>query len=80
LKAYELKDHQAQKTDELKTLTIKKMHKIQKNQTLIKSFFMKKLSIIIPCFNEKNTILEILNGQVPLKLDTECILRYPENI
>ncbi|MEK6891968.1 MAG: IS630 family transposase [Nanoarchaeota archaeon] len=42
LKAYELKDHQAQKTDELKKLTIKKMQKIQQNQTLIKSFFMEK--------------------------------------
>ena len=42
LKAYELKDHQAQKINELKELTFKKMHKIQKNSTLIKSFFMKK--------------------------------------
>lgn len=42
LKAYELKDHQAQKTDELKVLTIRKMHKIQRNSQLIKSFFMQK--------------------------------------
>ena len=47
LKAYELKDHQAQKTDELKTLTIKKMHKIQRNPQLIKSFFIsKKVSLL----------------------------------
>ena len=42
LKAYELKDYQAQKINELKELTVKKMRKIQKNSTLIKSFFMKK--------------------------------------
>jgi len=42
LKGYELKDHQAQKIDELKKLTMKKMQKIQRNQTLLKSFFMKK--------------------------------------
>lgn len=46
LKAYELKDHQVQKTDELKSLTIKKMHKIQRNSTLIKSFFnLKKVTL-----------------------------------
>lgn len=42
LKAYELKDHQAQKTDELKKLTINKMHKIQRKPELIKSFFVSK--------------------------------------
>ncbi|MBI2630547.1 IS630 family transposase [Candidatus Pacearchaeota archaeon] len=39
LKAYELKTHQAQNTEELKHLTKRKMHKIQKNKKLILSFF-----------------------------------------
>lgn len=39
LKAHELKTHQAQNTQELKNLTKRKMHKIQKNKKLILSFF-----------------------------------------
>ena len=39
LKAHELKTHQAQNTQELKHLTKRKMHKIQKNKQLILSFF-----------------------------------------
>jgi len=30
----------------------------------------------VPC----QIFKKVLKGQVPLKLDTECILRYPENI
>jgi transposase len=39
LKAHELKTHQAQNTEELKHLTKRKMHKIQRNKQLILSFF-----------------------------------------
>jgi len=39
LKAHELKTHQAQNTEQLKTLTKRKMHKIQKNKQLLLSFF-----------------------------------------
>lgn len=42
LKAYELKAHQAQTTEELKHLAYKKMQKIQRNSELINSFFRKK--------------------------------------
>lgn len=39
LKAHELKTHQAQNTQELRHLTKRKMHKIQRNKQLILSFF-----------------------------------------
>src|SRR3989344_403835 len=40
LKTYELKAHQAQSVIDLKKLANKKLQKIQRNQTLIKSFFI----------------------------------------
>ncbi len=39
LKAYELKNHQAQNTKELRRLVKRKMHRIQRNKTLVLSFF-----------------------------------------
>lgn len=39
LKAYQLKTHQAQTTQELKSLVKKKMHSIQRNKLLVLSFF-----------------------------------------
>lgn len=40
LKAYQLKNHQAQNTRELKSLVKRKMHSIQRRKSLIKSFFI----------------------------------------
>lgn len=40
LKAYQLKTHQAQTTDELKHLVKRKMYSIQRNKRLINSFFI----------------------------------------
>ncbi len=43
LKARKLKDHQAQTTKELRPLVKRKMHSIQKQKSIIKSFFMQSI-------------------------------------